>query len=222
MAVTWVNTNTMQNGTGNFSGSMTVNSGATLAICVVGFADTSQTNISSVTYGGQTMTAVGAKASLGSGLFNQAQAFYLVNPPTGSNTLAVNFVSSPSAGYYINLVAFSGNDSSTPIRPGTYQAIATTTSTTADVTITSTTSDITVSLIEIDAVVTTNQTLDGTNTGGAQAGASDHCTTPATSVLHSWSVGTTQGYALVGFSIQPPTSPQDVITVGQGFTVAIG
>src|ERR1035441_761242 len=77
-------------------------------------------SVSSITYGGSAMTACGAAEQVNTGSrMLYVQAYYLVGPPTGSNTLAVSI---PSAHEVVaNLVSVAGANQSTPVRAGTYQ-----------------------------------------------------------------------------------------------------
>jgi hypothetical protein len=178
------------------------------AFACVGY-DTNGTTVTAITYGGQAMTSAGA-AAFYSGWHQYAQMFYLVNPPTGSNTLAITV--SAGGGINANLVSFYGVNQTTPVRSGTYNTY-TGSGANPSFTITSNTSpgDLTMSCITYGgaAGVTTNQTSDGVeNSGeGSHNEASDHATTPASSVTHTWTM-VAEGAAMAGFSIQAaPLTP---------------
>jgi hypothetical protein len=92
--------------------------------CVDYYLSVVSSSISGVTYGGNAMTSAGTVQNSGN---NFVQAFYLVNPPTGSNNLAVSMTCTGGcSGYtssyliYADLVSFSNVNQTTPIRPGSY------------------------------------------------------------------------------------------------------
>ena len=77
------------------------------------------------TYGGQAMTSAGPASYDYNYAPISAQVFYLVNPPTGTNTLAVNATASSGTIQEVvaNLVSYNGVNQTTPVRPGTYQTL---------------------------------------------------------------------------------------------------
>lgn len=209
-AVAFLNTNTAAfSNTGGplLSTNMDVTATGSNRACFAVFAwdgALSSDNIASVTYGGQAMTSCGASASNPGGAFKFVKWFYLVNPPTGTNTLAATVTAADEI--YGNLICFTGVDQTTPVRPGTYQnttnaAIA---ANAATLTITSNANDISVSgITEAEGTTGTNQTNTTTQTSGNLELFADRATTPASSVAHTWSYSASGGsYAMVGFSIQ--------------------
>jgi hypothetical protein len=161
--------------------------------------------ITAISYNGVSILSnVACGPTSAGGNDNYAEIFYYINPPTGTKTLAITGNSSVNEIYY-NIVSFTGVNQTTPVRSGTCQTSAGTTggsTSTVSVTITSNTSDLTMTAIDMNALSSTNQTSDGINTGGSLAAGSDHATTAASSVTHTWTATTSDGYALVGFSVQ--------------------
>jgi len=212
MAVSFNNTNTAQNYAGssftdttNFS--VTAGGSNLCAFAVLEFDDFaggSLQSVTSITYGGRTMTPCSSVLYSSAGL--NIQAFYLVNPPTGLNTLVVT-CSAAVAEIYANIVSFSNVNQTTPMRPSTYQTQIGTAENPSSVTMTisSATTDLTLSICCSPAPQTTNQTVDSSNVVGTYNLYSDHCTTPASSITDTWTLSGGTGYAFLGFSIQPPS-----------------
>jgi hypothetical protein len=139
-----------------------------------------------------------------------SQVFYLVNPPTGTNTLVVNATASSGTIQEIvaNLSSFNGVNQTTPVRPGTYQTLHSAVGVPVDsctATISSNPSELAFSAVEATYDFTSsasNQTVDGTAAAYYKVG-SDHATTAASSISDTWSFTTPYAfYAYVGFSIQ--------------------
>jgi len=213
MSVAFLNTNTMgRSATSPVSAAMSVTaSGADrCAFAVIPYDRNADQSITAVTYGGQTMTACGSPVGWGGGgLDARVAVYYLVNPPTGSNTLAITVAGTITDIYY-NLVAFTGVNQTTPVRAGTYQASNPTSS--DSLTITSNTLDLTLTAVNGSGAgaTTSNQTSDGTNGGGTFSGGSDHATTAASSVTHTYTGLLAASGAICGFSIsgEPNTAPR--------------
>lgn len=211
MAVALNNAGTMGfAATNTFSASFSVTLAGSnrCAFAIVVWDNTSGKSITAITYGGINMTACGPAAENATGE-EYVQIFYLVNPPTGSNTLAVT-ATAATRELYVNLVSFTGV-STTPVRPGTYQA-TTASAKTISQTISSNTNDLTLSARNGGAGnnATTNQTSDSTNGSGSYSGGSDHATTAASSVVHTWTTSSAStNYAMVGFSIQAVGNPPE-------------
>lgn len=194
----------------SFSGSFSVTAGPSnlVALAAITWNGDGQTGTAAATYGGNAMTSCGAKSTAGTSGGAGMQWFYLVNPPTGSNTLAIT-ISGGTPGVteiYANLVSYSGVDQATPVRPGSYfatvsSAAAGTTFTSA---INSNASDLTVSAMSDDTgLVGTNQTQDWSNTTGVMEQYGDHSTTPASSVTDTWTfIAGGANFVWVGFSLQ--------------------
>lgn len=209
MAVALLNHGTMgQSATGSVSAAFSVtNSGANrCAFAVVAWDKAASLSVTSITYGGQTMTSCGIAglSTTGGSHFCYCQIFYLVNPPTGSNTLAITVAGGTVTDVYYNLVAFTGVNQATPVRAGTYQSSTAAAGVVADgLTITSNVNDLTITVVNGEGlgVVTSNQTSDTTNTVGSYGSGSDHATTAATSVTHTYTGLTAADGSIVGFSI---------------------
>jgi hypothetical protein len=219
MSVAFVNTNTPIHGNflGPPSGSMTVNSGGSnvVAFATVEFGGTFTDvgTLASATLGGVSMTSVGSPANNTGGTGENAQIFYLINPTSG--TLTISVASGQPWQAVANLVVFQGVDQRTPVRPGTYTT-NTGTSANPTLTVTSNISDVTITSVATNnrntTVNSTNQTSDGIdNALTACRGGSDHCTTPAASVTHTWTIGGANAgsveWAIAGLSIQESFGP---------------
>lgn len=161
--------------------------------------------VATPTYGGQNMTSCGSPSTSGTNGGEALQWFYLVNPPTGSNTLAFSISNTP-AEIYVNMISFTGVDQTTPVRSGSY--FATVSSQAAGTTFTSAinsnANDQTVSAISDDTGISgTNQTQEWSNTNGISEQYGDKSTTPAASVTHTWTFSAPNAaFVWVGFSIQ--------------------
>lgn len=206
MAVALLNTNTMKNvATSSVSSdtAFTVNSGTnTCAFIVIAYDQAAGQSITAVTLGGQACTQAGTPAhNATSNAY--AEVWYLVNPPTGTapSGPALSITGSGTfTDIYYNVVVFSGVNQTTPVRAGTYTS-STGTSTSASLVVSSNTADLTLTVINMPSGFTSeNQTNDGNNTGGAYGGGSDHATTAAASVTHTWTIPSAS-WAIAGFSI---------------------
>jgi hypothetical protein len=161
------------------------------------------------TYGGQAMTSAGATGYNFSYAPISAQVFYLVNPPTGSNTLTVTATATSGTIQEVvaNLVSFNNVSQTAPVRPGSYITVNNGTIPSGSFTgpISSNPNDLTLGAVEATytfASPASNQTVDGTAAAYYQVGG-DHGTVGAASVSDTWSF--TQPYAFfayAGFSIQ--------------------
>ena len=216
--VTFNNTNTAVAafGKSSLSAPMSVTAGGsnTVAFATVwvdqGSGASGTTFNVTATYGGQAMTSAGATSYDYNYAPISAQVFYLVNPPTGTNTLVVNATASSGTIQEVvaNLSSFNGVNQTTPVRPGTYQTLHSANGVTVGsftATISSNPSDLTLSAVEATYNFTSpasNQTVDGTNAAYYKVG-SDHATTAASSISDTWSFTNPYAfYAYVGFSIQ--------------------
>jgi hypothetical protein len=203
-------------GSSTFSKPMSVTAGGsnTVAFATVwvdeGSGGAGTTFNVTATYGGQAMTSAGATSYDYSYAPLSSQVFYLVNPPTGTNTLVVNATASSGTVQEIvaNLVSYNGVNQTTPVRPGTYQTLhslngGTVGSFTA--TLASNANDLTLGAVEATftfASPASNQTVDGTSSAYFKVG-SDHATFGAASVADTWSFTNPYAfYAYAGFSIQ--------------------
>jgi hypothetical protein len=203
-------------GSSVFSKPMTVNAGGsnTVAFATVwvdegsGAAGTTF-NVTAM-YGGQTMTSAGAASYDYNYAPISSQVFYLVNPPTGTNTLIINATASSGTIQEVvaNLISFNGVNQTTPVRTGTYQTLHSAPNITVGSftgTISSSAKDLTLGAVEQTfhfATPASNQTVDGAMPANFGVG-SDHATTGAPSISDTWSFTNPYAYyAYVGFSIQ--------------------
>lgn len=211
MATTLNNANTPnRQATNAYSGSFSVMAGGSNK-CVFAIitwdGDNNSASVSSVTYGGNAMTSCGTPSRKGTSGGLNMQAFYLVNPPTGSNTFAVTVSGgTPNPGeIYATMISFNGVDQATPVRTYVRDTVGDSTPNNfVSMVIASNANDITVSAISDDTGITgTNQTQDGSDTSGVSEFYYDHCTTPASSITHTWSLASSAvQYVMVGFSVQ--------------------
>jgi hypothetical protein len=213
--VAFLNTNTaVRSVTSPLSTSFSVTAGGSNTVAFLCLAYDGDTNSvsSAVTYGGQTMTSAGTVSHNTAFTHPFAEVYYLVNPPTGPNTLSAS-VSGTIQEIYANLVTFTGVNQAAPIRSGTYaktDSIAFNASSQLPLTVTSNVVDLTMTCIEggAQAINTSSQTSDGLVNLGTDSMGSDHSTTAAASVTHTWTVGGTTGSGtMVGFSINGTANP---------------
>lgn len=199
-------------GTTTYSGAFSVTAGGThlAAFAIVDYigSSTNTPTITAVTYGGNSMTSCGTPASYLPGTANTyASCWYLANPPTGSNTLAVTCSTGGTdcAHIFVNLVSFKGVNQSTPIRSGTYTSNQLTAASSISLTVTSNTNDLTFSTViagsATPSVNSTNQTSDGIDNAGTDGFGSDHATTSSSSVTHTWTLSGSGNPVVIGFSI---------------------
>src|ERR1019366_1354200 len=159
--VTFNNTNTAVAvlGSSSFSKPMTINAGGsnTVAFATVwvdeGSGVAGATFNVTATYGGQAMTSAGPAAYDYNYAPISSQVFYLVNPPTGTNTLAISATASSGTIQEVvaNMVSYNGVNQTTPVRPGTYQTLHSASGVTVGsvtATIASNTNDLTLGAIE--------------------------------------------------------------------------
>jgi hypothetical protein len=200
------------------SQAFTINSGSNeIAIAYLAQWSTSGGSFTSVTLGGQTMTAACGPVNAGYGPGNLAiGAFYLLSPPTGSQTLAVSFSGTTAGtGMTVNVAVYSGVNQSTPINSGTCQTNHNS-SGYASMTVTSSTSDLSVTE-QVNAYTnynppTDNQTMEAYAypQGAGWFTCNDHATTPASSVTHTWNSGGNGGWIMLGFDLYAAPPPPTV------------
>jgi len=208
--VAFNNTNTpysVNSGSMSHAFSVTAGQSNLAAFAWVQWNWTSGGTITSITYGGQAMTAIGTTFTIThNGNPCYSNVFYLVNPPTGSNTLAI--AGSSVNQIEANLVSFYGVNQTTPIRSGTIATANTGNNSSYSLTVSSNANDLTFSyaLVEGNSVTGTNQTSDGISSDGTIG--SDHGTTRAASLTHIWSFsGTNSDQGFIGFSIMAAAAP---------------
>lgn len=197
-----------------YSGSFSVTSGHanTVAVACVSMISSGALTVSSVTYGGQAMTAAGALQQA-TGSYSYAGAYVLVAPPTGSNTLVVSAAGGGGINVImVDLVSFYGANQTTPVRAGTYQGTQG-----LSLSIASSTSpgDLTVSCaVNANSLNSTgNQTQAGYVNGDYSTGAMQYAATAGNPVSHTWSA-TAYFPAMVGFSIAAASSGADYSITG--------
>jgi hypothetical protein len=209
--VVFNNANTMSHASGtSLTATVTVAAGHSnlAAFACVARDGANGSTVTSITLGGQSMTSAGTAAGPRGGAAEYAQLFYLVNPPTGSNTLAIT----TSAGLDIqaDLVSFYGVSQTTPVRPGTYRTTGGDAANGATLAIASSTSpgDLTMSCLCAYSMANngTNQTQDGYNGIGNATSASDHATVAGSTVTHSWS-NNYGDWVMAGLSIMAQPVP---------------
>lgn len=210
MAVAFNNAGTAVQGiTSPTSDSFSVTAGGSnlCAFACLAYDARSGQSISGVTYGGVAMTSCGA-ASHDTTSHDYSEVWYLVNPPTGSNTLAVT-VAGGLDDIYRNLVSYTGVDQTTPVRAGTYfnktGSIVTDGSGNLSQTVTSAVGDLTLTCVNGGAsnniTVAAGQTRRGNSAAGNRSFAHDD-KTGAASVTHTWSGGGAGVHcSMMGFSI---------------------
>lgn len=186
----------------SFSGMVVDNVGTDrAAVARIAYDSSAGMAVSAVTYGGVPMVSCGPAAHHATSQ-GYVERWILVNPPTGSNTLVVT-VTGTIADIYVDLEGYQNVNQVTPVRAGTYQT-STGTASPFSLVVASNSADLTTTAINSGgpSITSTNQTSDGIDTSGAYAAASDHATTPASSVTHTWTLsGTSTGWAIVGFSL---------------------
>ena len=160
----------------------------------------SLTSATSVTYGGTTMTSA---LSITDATYNlRAQIFYLINPPTGSNTVAVSWTT--SAGGVFSAMSLYGVSHANPIFSTTTQ------------TVTTGNSSLTVSVnpgcwaLDAVAVENTDETLTVgagqtalANSGTWHGAASREAWASGTSIAMTWSKSVGRRSIAAGIGINP-------------------
>jgi hypothetical protein len=213
VAVAWLNTNTdaYAAGASSFSTAMSVTASGSNRCAVVhiqlqGAGGGSGQDISgNVTYAGTNMTSAGA--ALVDTQFNGATVhlYTLVNPATGSNTLAGT--ASVACNITVDLIAYTGVNQTTPVRASSYttQDNGATSQTTCTITVPSQTGDMTNSCA---GSASTSQALNSTNHTQRNIDnsiASSYGTDDAVAsgnVTHTWTwAGAEAGKLCAGFSI---------------------
>lgn len=234
MAVAVNDVNTIQydgTGSGTLTGNFNVTAASNLvAVALVAVCNNSiihTPTFSAPTLGGVAMTSCGSAASAVSAIAGgtyAVQAFYLINPPTGTPTLSVSASSGGGVvtnvvDLYANVLTYSGADQTSAIRAGSYGSFTSTGATSGSVVIPSSTTDITVGASASGSfnTPTSNQTLDSFSAVGSVITlGDDHCTTPASSITDTWNYGSSSDMVNIGFSIfaassPPPPTPQPAI-----------
>jgi hypothetical protein len=169
---------------------------------LVGISQRNRT-VTSVTYGTTPLTLVGDNNNNGNA---RISIYQLVNPPSGTATITVNFSSSPDKGAVVSVTTYSGVDQTNPL--GTF-ATAQATSTNPTVTVNSSTGD-----LIYDVVAIRNQTVTvgagqtqrwNLNSGSDMNGAGS--TKPGSgSTNMSWTSSSSADWAIGAVAIKPAVS----------------
>ncbi|NTW30838.1 MAG: tail fiber domain-containing protein, partial [Candidatus Moranbacteria bacterium] len=175
-------------------------------ILIVGVSiDGAGSGVSSMTYAGDSLTKIAEQTSGGT---VEAQLWYLVNPDSGSNTLAVTMINNSEA-FSVGAMTFEGVNQSNPI--GTY-ASAYGDSTAASVTVSSGTGQMVVDVVASDDGVSVSpgsgqterwDNYDSYTTGG---GSTEN---GASSVTMSWTVPN-DNWAIIGVPLKQAGMTTDI------------
>lgn len=200
---------------GSFSASLSVTAGNPnlCAFACVAWDNVAGLTLSAITYDGVDISG-NACGVVDNNNKLYAQVFYIINPPTGGKTLAVTV--SGANEIYVALPSFYGVHQTTPYRNatnggGSASAGNPAAGTNYKLTVTSATGDMTLTCLNggLNNTVTSSQTRSAFSTAGTNSYATDYGTGAAT-VDHTWScLGgslANSAIAIVGFSIQPPSS----------------
>ncbi len=148
-------------------------------------------------YGGLSMTEVTTGPTI-AGISGRVRMFYIINPPTGSTTININFDASTNGP--IGVSSYNGVDTSNPIR-GHNQATGT--DTTPTVVVSSAVGDMVVDAVSL-AQLLTNAGADQTENYQSLGGGDDHGSSyevGAASVTMSWTGGSAN-WAILAASLR--------------------
>lgn len=177
--------------------------------------------ISSVTYGGTSMTAVSGSPLAIDGS-NSVYIYCLVNPTAGAQTINVNFTGSAFIGG--GSITVTGSDTSTC---STATNTATGTGTAASVAVTSNTNDLVIDIVGTDNANTTTQTAGGGQTArfnnvvaGNNVNSSSTKAAAAGSTTVSWTISTSTAWAQIATAVKSASVAAAVVhtltTTGAG------
>ena len=157
--------------------------------------------VSSVTYGGTPLTLVGESITSGNA---RMHIYRLINPPSGTANVVVNFSAVPDKGAVIGVMTFTGVDQTTPL--GTFVS-ATAKNTTPSVTVTSAAGELVFDVVTIrntSGTVGAGQTQRWNVDSGDEIQVGAASTEPgAASVTMSWTAGGSQDWAIGAVPIKP-------------------
>lgn len=211
MAVALVSSSTVLTASvaSSVSGSVTVGTGSNLvAIARLACGNTLLTyGQGTATLGGVSMTACGTADTNALGA---VMAWYLVNPPTGSQTLTCNITGGSTGSLYADLTTFSGADQTTPVT-GYQRLNSAASSSTLTLSLASATGNMTTSVAADSSggntMSSTNQTQINIDNTGSICFGSDQANGAAT-VTDTWTIsGASTSRLMVGFTIQVPIGP---------------
>ena len=199
------------------------NSGSTGAnrILMVGisYRNSSGRTVSSVTYGGQTLTQVGTATTGQSG---QIYIYTLLNPPTGANDIVVTWNGNLSAGAVIGAITYAGVNQATPTGFVSATGVSTAPATPA---ITSGTGQLVFGVVAgmTTGAYTPAGLWSAVATSGSSAGAGQTQVGTSPSVTLSWT-GSNAIWVAGGVSLQPAPVYQLVwnTTLGSPVTALSG
>jgi uncharacterized repeat protein (TIGR01451 family) len=192
----------------SFSESYNSGSTGTNRLLVVGisYRDNDDETVTAVSYGGTAMTQIGTANTGNDGTI---YLYRMVNPPTGSNTLAITWNSSLNNGAVIGAVTYEGVDPTQPT--GTFASATSTGSTTPAVNVVSQSGDLVIGLVA--GRTTSAYTITG---GGSslwsilrtsnQTSGSAQTRAGGGTVNVSWS-GTNDEWAAGGVALKPAPAP---------------
>jgi hypothetical protein len=177
---------------------LTISAGLTNSFLIAGIVLTSATAIGAVTWGAQTMTAIGNQTN-GSA---RAYLYGLINPTAGNQTLSVAFTGTASGNLFAT--SYRNINQATP----TYGfAQATATGTAAAVSVVSAAADVCVDCIsalgQVSAPAKTKLTID--NTGFWGFGMSE--ATGAASVAFAWTNGSSSAWVDIACALKDAGAP---------------
>jgi hypothetical protein len=179
-------------------------------LMLVGISVSEASNPPSInaTYGGQTLSFAGSSFldDSGSGVY----IYSLINPPSGTHTVHIDYSSSPDWGSVVGVMTFTGVDQTTPL--GSYTG-AIGDSTTPSVNVSSAAGELVFDTFMEDwgprtAWVGSNQSQRWNNNDGGDDWAGGGSTEPgAGSVAMSWSLNYHSPWAIGAVSIKPAEEP---------------
>jgi hypothetical protein len=159
-------------------------------------------SVSSATYAGQALTLVGSAFIDGEGVL----IYSLVNPPSGTANVVIDYSSNPNYGSVVGVMSFTGVDQTTPLGPF---AGATGSGTSASVNVSSAPDELVFDTVmnayDKAIYVGGNQTQRWNNQGEPTAGGSTEA--GASSVTMSWSWTWSNPWAIGAVSIKPADEP---------------
>lgn len=191
--------------------SWTHTTGGTERILVVGVSVNTNTLVSSITYGGLPLTKITA---LENGNAVRVSLWYLLNPPTGSQTVTVNMLA--AARFVAGAHSYAGVNQQAPFgTPVTSRGNGTS----ASLAISSNINEIVVDVVARRGDLTTNpitagggqttrwntRTTVNSGTNGITGGGSSKAGAP--SITTSWSWPATRAWAMAGISLKPAQAP---------------
>jgi len=212
------NVTTNSGNTGTFTHSHTSSGSNRLLVVEVALDEGADSkNVSSVLYGGTALTKLSREVYSGG---NPAvEVWYLINPSTGENTVEVNISGGNTNKISLGAISLTNVSQLTPI-DGTTTANGL--STVPSVTVTSEAGDLVMDVMA--SAASTSPTGIGAgqterfNIEMGGSGASSHNGTGSTedgasSVVMNWTLGSSVGWAMIGFNINPPNAAPTIDSI---------